>query len=109
METDKLIAAAAEAAREAEIPPPADEKIVVHPQVYLNKLTRAGETVIAAKVLNAFRVRGMRGLHGTTEVEAAARHEGAKLKAAAWRKINEANATNYPLPAWVQGELGETY
>jgi hypothetical protein len=75
------------------------------PQVFLNRLSRGGETAIAGKALNALRTSGARGLHAIAEVEEMSTRVGAIRKAAAYRRFNEANASNEPLPAWVRVEL----
>jgi len=108
-EIDNALAdlAGAVAAHVAAPEPEDDLPVTVSPQVFLNRLGRAGETAIAGKVLNAMRTAGARGLRAAPEVEAVSTRIGAVRKAAACRRFNEANASDEPLPGWVRKELQE--
>lgn len=104
---DALAALAGAVAAHVAAPDAKDDepRASLSPQVFLNRLSRGGETAIAGKALNALRTSGAHGLRASTEVEEMSTRVGAIRKAAVWRRFNEANASDEPLPAWVRVEL----
>lgn len=72
------------------------------------RLTEAGEIDLAAKTALAALQAG-RSVPLSPEVEKRVRKMQAQNKAETFRQLNEVNATNFPLPAWIRNELGVTY
>jgi hypothetical protein len=102
-EIDELAAAL----RQAESPPEPEAAMPL--RAHISRAIRNGQHEIAAAGINLARRVGRHVNDVPAVVEEIATRQRAVAGAEAFRRVNEINATNCPLPAWIRAELGETY